>query len=126
MDHQQQVIRIDRLGEKIERAFLDGFDSILNRAVRGHDDDRQLGIQLFGRVQDAKAVSLGQAQIREHDAGPRGAHGLRRFAFVARFNHAVALRFKREAQHRSQRFFVFDEQNGRIGRLAGHWFRFGR
>ena len=61
LDHQQQVIGIDGLGEEVERAFLHRRHGILNAAERGHHDDRQLGIQLLGRAKHAKSVALGQA-----------------------------------------------------------------
>src|SRR6185436_17184045 len=42
LDHQQQVLRIDRLREKVEGAFLHRRDGVLDAAERGHHDDRQL------------------------------------------------------------------------------------
>ena len=42
---QQQMIGIDRLGEEIERALLHRLDGVLDAAVRGHDDDRQFGVE---------------------------------------------------------------------------------
>ena len=47
LDQQQQVIGIDRLGEKVERAFLHRRDGVLDAAERRHHDDRQLGIELL-------------------------------------------------------------------------------
>ena len=120
LHHQQQMIGIDGLGEKVERAFLDGFDGVLNRAVCGHHDDRQLGIQLLGGPQDAEAVALGKPQVRQDDAGPRRSQGTDGFGLVARFDHAVAMGLQRKAEHRAQRVLVFDEQNRGIGGAAGH------
>ena len=57
LDHQQQVIGIDGLGEKVHRAFLHRRHRVLDAAVRGHHDDRQLGIELLGRAQHAEAVA---------------------------------------------------------------------
>ena len=68
LDHQQQMIRIDRLGQEVERAFLHRGDRVLDAAERRHDDDRQLGIELLRRAQHAEAVALGQPQVRQHDA----------------------------------------------------------
>ena len=42
---QQQVIGIDRLGEKVERAVLHRLDGVLDAAVRGHDDHGKLGVE---------------------------------------------------------------------------------
>ena len=72
LDHQQQMIGIDRLGEEVERAFLHRRDGVLDAAERGHDDDRQLGIELLRRAQHAEAVAVGQPQIGQHDGGIAG------------------------------------------------------
>ena len=71
LDHQQQMIGIDRLGQKVERALLHRRDRVLDAAERRHHDDRQLRIELLGGAQDAEAVAFGQPQIGQHDAGPR-------------------------------------------------------
>ena len=42
LDHQQQMVGIDRLGEEVERAFLHRRHRVLDAAERGHHDDRQL------------------------------------------------------------------------------------
>ena len=66
-DEQQQVIGIDRLGEEVERAFLHRGDRVLDAAVGGHHDDRQLGVELLRRAQHAEAVAFGQPQIGQHE-----------------------------------------------------------
>ena len=75
LDQQQQMIGIDRLGEEVERPFLHRRDRVLDAAVRGHHDDRQLGIEFLRRAQHAEAVALGQPQIGEHDAPAAPAAG---------------------------------------------------
>ena len=65
--HQQQMIGIDRLGEKVERAFLHRRHRVLNAAERRHDDDRQLGIDLLRRAQHAEPVAVRQTQIGQHE-----------------------------------------------------------
>ena len=70
-DEQQQVIGIDRLGEEVERAFLHRGHRVLDAAVRGHHDDRQVGVDLLRRAQHAEAVAVRQPQIRQHDRGLR-------------------------------------------------------
>jgi hypothetical protein len=120
LHHQQQMIGIDGLGEKVERAFLDGFDRVLNRAVCSHHDNRELGIQLLGGPQDAEAIALGKPQVRQDDAGPRRSQGTDGFGLVARFDHAVAMGLERMAEHRAQGVLVFYEQDRGIGGAAGH------
>jgi hypothetical protein len=64
---QQQVVGIDRLGEKIERAFLHRGDRVGNIREGGHQDDRQLRVDLLGGAQHAEAVAVGQPQIGQDD-----------------------------------------------------------
>ncbi len=120
LHHQQQMIGIDRLGEKVERAVLDGLDGVLNRAVRRHHHNRELGIQLFGGPQDAEAVALGKPQVRQNDPRARRSQDTDGFGLVARFDHAVAVGLERMAEHGAQGVLVFDEQDRGIGGAAGH------
>ena len=64
------MIGIDRLGEKVERAFLHRGNRVLDAAERGHHHHLKLGIELLGSPQDAEPVALWQTQIGEHDTGP--------------------------------------------------------
>src|SRR5688572_1668638 len=113
LHHQQQVIRIDRLGEEVRGALTHGPDGILNAAVGGHHDHRQLGIELLGGTQDAEAIADGQLEVGEDDGGtrlPDLVHGL---GLVARLEDDVSLRLEGVAQHLPQRILVFDEENGK-------------
>ncbi len=107
---QREVIGIDRLGEKIEGAFLHRRDRVLDAAVRGHHDDRHIGVELLRRAQHAKPVAFGQAQVREHDRGAllKHAHGL---GLIPRLEHGMTLPLERVPEHRTQRVLVFDDEN---------------
>ena len=118
---QSEVIGIDRLGEKIERAFLHRRDRILDAAVRRHHDDRDVGVEFLRGAQDAKAVAFRQAQVREDDrrALLEHAHSLR---LIARFEHGMALALQRMPKHRTQRVLVFDDENLSGGGHSGRSF----
>ena len=116
LDHQQQMIGIDRLGEKVERAFLHRRDGVLDAAEGRHHDDGQFGIELLGGAQHAEAVAVRQPEVGQHDAGTRALQRGDGLGLVARFDDGVALRLERVAQHRAQRVLVLDEQDRRIGR----------
>jgi len=60
MDEEQQMIGIDRLGEKVERAFLHRRHGVLNAAERGHHDHGQLGVDFLRGAQHAEAVAVRQ------------------------------------------------------------------
>ena len=119
LDEQQQVIGIDRLGEKVERAFLHRRDGVLDVAECGHHDDRQLGVQVLRGAQHAKTIAIGQPEIGEdHGRAHRLKRG-HRLGLIARFDDGVPLRLERVTQHRPQRVFVLDQQDRRIGCLTG-------
>ena len=86
------MIRIDRLGEKVEGALFHRGHGVLNAAERRHDDDRQFGIELFRRAQHTKPVAIRQAQIRQHDARARRQQGGRCLLLVTRLEDRLALR----------------------------------
>ena len=90
-DEQQQMIGIDRLREKIERALLHRGHRVLDAAVRGHHDDGNVGVDLLGRPQHAEAVAFGQAQIGQHQRGLRLLEHLHGLRLVARFDHGMPL-----------------------------------
>jgi hypothetical protein len=120
LDHQQQMIGVDRLGQEVERAFPHGHHRILNAAKRRHHDDGQLGIGFHRRAEHTESVTFRKTQIGQDDARARGAKRLDRFPLIARFDDGVALRLERVAQHGAKRVFVLDKQNGRIGGAARH------
>ena len=119
LDEQQEVIRVDRLGKKVERPFLHRRDRILHVAERGHHDDRQLWIELFGEPEHAEPVAFRQAQIGQHHGGSNGLKGRGGLGLIAGLDHGVPLRFERMPQHRPQRVLVLDEQDRRISCFAG-------
>ena len=113
LDHQQQVFGIDRLGEEVDRALAHRRHRVLDAAVGGHHDDRQLGVELLGRAQHAEAVADRQLQVGEDDRRTRLPQLLDRFGLVARLEDRVPLRLERVPQHRPQRVLVLDEENGK-------------
>ena len=118
-DEQGQVIGIDGLGEKIERAFFHRGDGILDAPVRRHDDHRDVGVELLRRAQHAEPIALGEPQVREHDGRAllEHPHGL---GLIARLEHGMSLPLERVPEHRTQRVLVFDDQNlGGSGHSGG-------
>ena len=68
-DHQQQMLRIDRLRQEVHRPFLHCRHGVLNAGIGRHDDHLQLGIDLLCRAQHAEAIPRGQLQVGQHDGG---------------------------------------------------------
>ena len=119
LHHQQQVVGIDGLREKIRRAFAHCGHGILNAAVRRHHDDWKLGVHLLRSPQNAEAVACRQFEIGEHDCRTRLTELVNRLSLVSRFEDDVALRLERMAKHGAQRILVFDKEDGKR-RYRGH------
>ena len=108
---ERQVVRIDRLGEEIHRAFLHRRDCVRNAAVRGHDHHLQFRVELPGRAKDAESVANGKREVGQDDRRPRPAQLFSRLGLVACVDHDVPLLFERVAEHTRRRIGVFDEKN---------------
>ena len=81
--------------------------------------DRDVGVELLRRAQDAEPVSFGEPQVGEHDGRAllEHAHGL---GLIARLEHGVSLPLERVPEHRAKGILVFDDQNlGGSGHLGG-------
>ena len=68
-DEQQEVVGIHRLGEEVHRPFLHRRDRVLDAAIRGHDDDGDVRIDLFRRAEHAEPVPLRETQVRQDERG---------------------------------------------------------
>ena len=110
--HQQhQMVRIDRLREKVERALLHGGHGVLDAAVGRHDDDRDVGIDFLRRAEHAEPVAFGKAKIGQHQGRLILLHQPNRLRLIARLEHSMARALERMPQHGPQRVFVFDDED---------------
>jgi hypothetical protein len=119
-DHQEQVIWIDRLGKEVHRAVLHGGDGVLDAAVRGHDDDRHVGVELFCGAEHAEAIALRQPEVRENQAGATGPQDLQGLLLIPRLDDGVPLRLEGVPEHRAQRVLVLDQEDWRIRDTGRH------
>ena len=71
----EQLLLVDRLGEKAEGAHLRGLHRIGDRAVRGQHDDLQARPAVLQLLQQPDAVHLVHAQVRDHQVGTKAARG---------------------------------------------------
>ena len=111
LDHQQQMVGIDRLGQEVERALLHRRDRILDAAERGHDNHRQFRIDVFRGLQDAEAVADREPKIGQDDRRCALLESLDGFSLIAGLDDLMALRLERVPQHRTERVFVLDEED---------------
>ena len=70
-DHQQQVIRIDRLGQEVHRALAHRGHRVLDAAVGGHDDDLAARDRAPSRREERRSHHRGQLQVGEDDRRTR-------------------------------------------------------
>ena len=54
----QQLVELERLGDEVRRAALDGFDRVLHRAVAGDDDGDDVRVALERGVDDLRGPSM--------------------------------------------------------------------
>ena len=85
----EKVLLVDRFGEKSEGAALGGMNGIGNRAVGRQDDHPQSGPAALQLFEEADAVHLVHAQVRDdeirpeaHAGGERGGRAFDCFDFV--------------------------------------------
>ncbi len=84
----EQLIRHVGLADKMEGPFLDGGDGVVQRIVRGHDNNWQSGMRLADLPQQIQPFTVGQAQIEQQNV---------RFVLI---DHLQAL-FPREGRRRA-------------------------
>ena len=78
------------LEDVFEGPQLGGLDGRLGGAVGGHDDDRQLGLDLVDGAEGLQAAHPRQAHVHDHQVGDLGLHrGYGRLA-AGRGLHGVA------------------------------------
>ena len=126
-DQEQEVVRIDRLGQKVEGAFLHRGHGVLDATVGGHHDDGRCGVLLLGGPQHAEPVPARQPEVRQHDRRRRLGEQPDGLRLVAGLGHGVPLTLQGVPQHRAERVLVLDDQdeggcrqdgNGRSGRAT--------
>ena len=66
-----------------------------------------------GRLENAEAIANRKSQIRKDEGRRRLTKVFDGFGLIARFDHDMTVRFERVAHHRTQRVFVFDEEDRR-------------
>jgi hypothetical protein len=69
-DALEQVVIVERLGHEAERAAAHRVDRGVDGAVRGEDDDGDVGGTVRDPVQDVEAGLLAEAEIEQHRVEP--------------------------------------------------------
>ena len=67
VQHVQQRVELERLGDEVGRALLDRVDGVLHRAEAGDDDGDDVRVALERRVEHGAAVHARQPQVGDDD-----------------------------------------------------------
>ncbi len=106
----QELLTVERLGQKSEHAALRRGDGVRNGSVRREDDHRQRRMLAVNRLEQLQAVDAGHSQIGDDDPRSRDRQrGERRLAAVGG-SHAMARGRKPEADELEQVGIVVDQQ----------------
>jgi hypothetical protein len=84
VEQDPQPLRIDRLGQVVVGAGLDGLDGGLDGPLRGEDDQRHVRVLVLQRVQQLQAVHARHHEVRDDDRRAERRHLLERLLAVRR------------------------------------------
>ena len=125
VDHQHQLLDLERLGDVVERAQLHRPDGGVDRAEGGDGDDVGRGLHLAHLAQQIQTVQVGHLHVRDHqvdaalldplDAGPAAAGDLDPEALVLQLLAQVVAHGRVVVDHQDHR-----ARGGAGAGLAGH------
>ena len=123
VDREEEVLQDHRLDQEVEGPLPQALDGALHRAVRGDDDDLDVGIDRLDLTQGFEAVDAGHAEVAERHVETGVAYLLDGRAAVLRRAHGVSPFAQGLAEQVAQGRLVVDDQDaGRVGlggRLEG-------
>ena len=115
----EQILLVHRLGQETEGAALGGMHGVGNRAMRGEDDDLESRPAALQLLEQADAVHLVHAQVRDHEVGPESRAGGERGRGAFDGLDLVVLGPQPDGQEPQQARVVVDHQNPRLALLRG-------
>ena len=105
----QQRVELERLGDEVGGALLDGVDGVLHGAVAGDDDGDDVRVALERRVEDRAAVDAGQAEVGNEDVEGELGEPLQRLFAAAGLLDDEAMVGEALGDGFAERRFVVDE-----------------
>jgi hypothetical protein len=110
--HVQQVLRVGRLGDEVERAALAGLHGVQDGALARDHDHRGVRGVLADAHKRIEAVLAGHAEVQQHGIPAAFLQRLVRLLRVRGFAHLVALVLQHAAQLAADRGVVVHGQYG--------------
>ena len=97
---------VERLADKVGGAAGHRFHGDLQRALRGHQYDGQVGVRRAQRIHQFQAAHVGHVDIAEHRIELAGGGSFQGFAPVAHGGHAKTVKSEPGFEHQSNRALV--------------------
>ena len=110
-DDDAELVVVERLGKVVRRAELHRLDRDLLRAVGGDHDDRQVGIDRPGVLENLHAVRAVHAEIGDHEVEASGLDPSESFLAAGGRLDLVALLAEQPLQGEQHRLLVVDDQH---------------
>ena len=112
-DYDEEVVFVQRLGQKIVGAGFHGLDSGINRGMGGHDDHREIfGWSDFREsLEDLKAGQAWHIQIEQHEVWSLLLDQLERLYPIVRDHGSIVGGLQSILQHRGNIRIVVDDEN---------------
>ncbi len=112
----KQFLVIPGLLDKVFRACANSLDDVVNGAVGGDHDDRQLGLAFLELRQQLDAALAGQRQIEKHEIEAFAIEELQSLLAVAGGLHNIVLETEKHLQRLTDAGLVVDhEDRSRVG-----------
>ena len=111
LEHDLELIDVDRLGEVVLGSELHGLDRGLHRAVGGHEDDHRLGADLLDLREELEAVHARHPEVGEDDVGLDLLEQLQSRARVVGPRHLVAVFLEQRLQRSCRVDLVVDDHD---------------
>ena len=108
-----KLLQIDRLGEVVEGAGLQGFDGVFGGPVGRHDDAPFAALVVLDALQYFHAEPIGQSHVGDHRIEALGRQMLHRLGYATGRIDLVAFAQQCQFVERAQVGFVVDHEDMR-------------
>ncbi len=117
----EQLFVVPGLLDEVFRAGADGFDDVVDGAVGGDHDDRQLGLALLDLRQQLEAALAGQGEVEQHEIEVLAFEHAQALFAVAGHVDGVAFEREQHFERLADAGFVVDDQDAGGGGVAVGW-----
>ncbi len=113
-----QPLRIDRLAQVVVGAVLDRLDGALDRALRGQQDEREVGELVFQRLEEIVAAHPRHDEVADDDRRPEARDPAERLFAVGGFVGLKSPVLDELGESRAGRRIVLDDEHPFAGAVG--------